>query len=67
VNRFHAAGLCTSTGVVKAGCKLVVGTRIKHPGMHWSQRGANAIIALRSAKLSNRLNPFWLSTTKAAA
>jgi hypothetical protein len=55
---FRAAGLCTSTGVVEAGCKNVIGTRLKRPGMHWTVRGANAIIALRCAKLSNRLDTF---------
>jgi hypothetical protein len=55
---FKAAGLCTSTGVVEAGCKCVIGTRLKRSGMHWTVRGANAIIALRCAKLSNRLDSF---------
>lgn len=55
---FRAAGLCTSTGVVEAGCKNVIGTRLKRPGMHWSVYGANTIIALRCAKLSNRLDLF---------
>ena len=41
-------GLCTSTAVVEAGCKVAIGTRLKRAGMHWSVRGANAIIALRS-------------------
>jgi hypothetical protein len=54
----HAASLCTSTGVVEAGCKNVIGTRLKRSGMHWTVRGANAIIALRCAKVSNRLDHF---------
>jgi hypothetical protein len=56
--KFHAEGLCTSTGVLEAACKTVVGTRLKRPGMHWSLHGANAIIALRCAKLSGRLDTF---------
>jgi len=56
---FHAAGLCTSTGVVEAGCKVVIGTRCKRAGMHWTVSGANAIIALRSCKLSGRFEEFW--------
>jgi hypothetical protein len=55
---FRAAGLCTSTGVVEAGCNNAIGTRLKRPGMHWTVRGANTIIALRCAKLSGRLDPF---------
>jgi Uncharacterised protein family (UPF0236) len=56
---FHARGLCTSSGVVEAGCKVTVGTRLKRAGMHWSLRGANAIIALRCCRLSGRFEDFW--------
>jgi len=56
---FHAQGLCTSTGVVEAGCKLAIGTRLKRAGMHWTVRGSNAIIALRCSKLSGRFQDFW--------
>jgi len=56
---FHRWGLCTSTGVLEAGCKVVVATRLKRAGMHWTLRGANAILALRCAKLSGRLAAFW--------
>jgi hypothetical protein len=51
--------LCTSTGVVEAGCKVVIGTRLKRAGMHWTVNGANAIIALRCSKLSRRFEDFW--------
>jgi hypothetical protein len=54
----HSQGLCTSTGVLEAGCKIVVATRLKRAGMHWTVRGANSILALR-AKLSQRLDDFW--------
>ncbi len=56
---FRAAGLCTSTAVVEAGCKVAIGTRLKRAGMHWTVRGANAIIALRCCKLSGRFEDFW--------
>jgi hypothetical protein len=56
---FHKQGLCTSTGVVEAGCKIVISTRLKRAGMHWSVKGANAIIALRCSKLSGRFEDFW--------
>lgn len=57
--KFRAQGLCVSTGVVEAGCKLVVGTRLKRAGMHWTVAGADAIIALRCCKLSGRFEEFW--------
>jgi hypothetical protein len=44
---------------VEAGCKVVIGTRLKRAGMHWTVRGANAIIALRCSKLSGRYEDFW--------
>ena len=56
---FHAQGFCTSTGVVEAGCKNVIGTRLKRGGMHWTLPGANAILALRCCKLSGRFEDFW--------
>jgi hypothetical protein len=56
---FHRRGLSTSSGVLEAGCKVVVATRLKRAGMHWTLRGANAILPLRCAKLSHRLEGFW--------
>ncbi len=56
---FRATGLCTSTGVVEAGCKVAIGTRCKRAGMHWTVVGADAIIALRCCKLSGRFEDFW--------
>ena len=57
--RFRALGLCVTTGVVEAGCKNIVGSRLKRGGMHWTVDGANAIMALRCAILSNRFDDFW--------
>src|SRR5438270_449483 len=57
--QFEKQGFCTSTGVVESGCKIVVGTRLKRAGMHWTVKGANAIIALRCSKLSGRFQDFW--------
>ena len=31
--RFHSQGLCTSTGVVEAGCQVAIGTRLERAGM----------------------------------
>ena len=57
--RFRAQKLCVSTAVVEAGCKVVVATRLKRAGMHWTVRGANAILALRACRLSGRFEDFW--------
>ena len=57
---FRARGLCVGSGVLEAGCKNVVGTRFKRPGMHWSVAGVNAMAALRCCVLSKRLDDFWI-------
>ena len=64
---FHAQGLCTSTGVVEAGCKFAIGTRLKRAGMHWTVEGADAIIALRCTILSGRFEDFWERRAEQAA
>ena len=64
---FRAQGLCTSTGVVEAGCKTAIGKRCKCAGMHWTVAGADAIIALRCCKLSGRFEDFWERRSAAAA
>lgn len=57
--RFRSQGLFVGSGVVEAGCRTVVGFRLKQSGMRWTVRGANAIIALRCADLSGRWEEFW--------
>lgn len=57
--KFRALGLFVGSGVIEAGCRTIIGQRLKESGMFWSVRGANAIIALRCAELSNRLEDFW--------
>jgi hypothetical protein len=56
---FRAQGLCVTSGVVEAGCKVAIGTRLKRAGMHWTVAGADAIIALRCCVLSGRFEDFW--------
>jgi hypothetical protein len=64
---FRAAGLCVSSGVVEAGCKVAIGTRLKRAGMHWTVASADAIIALRCCKLSGRFEDFWWQRRSRAA
>ena len=58
---FRRQGLFVRSGVVEAGCKTIFGQRLKLSGMHWTVRGANAIIALRCCQLSGRWEEFWES------
>lgn len=52
-------GLFIGSGVIEAGCRTIIGQRLKHSGMEWTVRGANAIIALRCMHQSNRVEDFW--------
>lgn len=63
---FRAQGLFAGSGVVEAGCRTVVGKRLKCSGMFWSVRGANAILALRCCRLSRRFEDYWESRSRAA-
>ena len=56
---FRRQGLFVGSGVVEAGCKTIIGQRLKRSGMHWTVRGANAIIALRCCQMSGRWEEFW--------
>jgi hypothetical protein len=59
--KFRRQGLFVGSGVVEAGCKIIVGQRLKQSGMRWTVRGANAILALRCLNLSNLWEDFWES------
>jgi len=56
---FRARGLFVGSGVVEAGCKNVIGARMKKSGARWSVRGANDIIALRCTLASSRFEDYW--------
>jgi hypothetical protein len=46
---FAACGIFVGSGVIEAGCKVIVGNRMKNAGMHWSKDHAEKMIALRCA------------------
>lgn len=64
--KFRKQGLFFGSGVIEAGCKTVIGSRLKQSGMFWTVRGANAIIALRCARLSGKFEDYWASRSLAA-
>lgn len=57
--QFRAEHLFVGSGVIEAGCKTVIGSRLKRSGMFWTVRGANAIIALRCCHLNARFEDYW--------
>ncbi len=58
---FRRQHLFVGSGVIEAGCKTVIGSRLKQSGMFWTVKGANAIIALRCCQLNNRMENYWES------
>jgi len=57
--QFRRQHLFVGSGVIEAGCKTVVASRLKRSGMFWTVRGANAILALRCAHLNGRFEDYW--------
>jgi hypothetical protein len=56
---FRTQCLFVGSGVIEAGCKTIIGMRLKQSGMQWTVRGANSIIALRCCHLSGRMEEYW--------
>ena len=52
--KFRRQHLFVGSGVIEAGRKTVIGSRLKQSGMFCTVRGANAIIALRCCHLNGR-------------
>ena len=63
--KFRQQHLFVGSGVIEAGCKTVIGSRLKQSGMFWTVRGANAIIALRCCHLNGRFEDYWAATRAA--
>jgi len=64
--KFRRQGLFVGSGVIEAGCKTVIGARLKQSGMFWTVDGANSIIALRCNQLSGKFEDYWVSRSHAA-
>ena len=57
--KFCCQHLFVGSGVIEAGCKTVIGSRLKQSGMFWTVRGANSIVALRCCQLNARFEDYW--------
>jgi Uncharacterised protein family (UPF0236) len=57
--KFRRQHLFVGSGLIEAGCRTVIGSRLKQSGMFWTLRGANAIIALRCCHLNGRFEDYW--------
>lgn len=56
---FRRQGFFVGSGVIEAGCRTVIGARLKLSGMFWSVKGANAIIESRCCQMSRLFEDFW--------
>ena len=56
---FQQKGYFIGSGVVEAGCKTVVGRRLKQSGMFWSHRGGDDLLTLRCMTLGPNFPRIW--------
>jgi hypothetical protein len=56
---YQAQGLFIGSGVVEAGCKTVVGQRLKQSGMFWGLPGAHNILDIRCVLENGQFDAFW--------
>jgi len=56
---FRSRGLFVGSGAVEAGCKSVIGQRLKLSGMRWTVAGADAIATLRCQRASRPEDQIW--------
>jgi hypothetical protein len=60
--RYRKLGMFIGSGNVEAGCKAVIGQRLKLSGMHWTQPGATGILTLRCQQASGPWDQIWTHT-----
>ncbi|CCK63908.1 ISKra4 family transposase [Mycobacterium canetti] len=56
---FREHGLFVGSGTVEAGCKVLIGQRLKLSGMRWNLPGATGILTLRCHQASGRWEHIW--------
>ena len=56
---FRDLGMFIGSGAVEAGCKAVIGQRLKLSGMRWTRPGATGILTLRCQQASNQWDQIW--------
>jgi hypothetical protein len=56
---YQARGLFIGSGVVEAGCKTVIGMRLKQSGMFWGVKGAQNVLDVRCLLENRQFTFFW--------
>jgi hypothetical protein len=64
---WRAQGYFIGSGVIEAGCKNVVGRRLKQSGMFWSEPGAENLLGLRCLILGPHVDGAWEARPKIVA
>lgn len=57
--RYRRMGLPIGTGAVEGTCRYLVKDRMERSGMRWTVEGAQAILTLRGAYVSEHWDAFW--------
>jgi hypothetical protein len=60
---FKANGYYIGSGPVESACNTIVKQRAKRAGMHWTIRGLDPVLALRTLRQSRREHILWPTTT----
>ena len=60
---FRAKGYFIGSGVIEAGCKTVIGRRLKASGMFWSETGAEDLLSLRCQIMGPHFQRVWKART----
>jgi hypothetical protein len=56
---YRARGLFIGSGVIEAGCKTVIGARLKQSGMFWGIQGAQNVLDIRCLLENRQFDLFW--------
>ena len=56
---FRKLGMFVGSGVVEAGCKSLIGQRLKLSGMRWTINGATGLATLRCQDAGGRWDEIW--------
>lgn len=56
---YRDLGMFIGSGVVEAGCKSIIGQRLKLSGMRWTIHGATSIATLRCQEASGNWDEIW--------
>ena len=59
---FRDRSMFVGSGAIEAGCKAIIGQRLKLAGMRWNIPGATGILTLRCQQASNRWDQIWTAT-----